>query len=313
MDMDSTRRGFLKTLGAAGAATGATALTASNQARAWTSDAPDNPNACLVDLTRCIGCRLCEQACAEENGLPGPDPGLGEETAFENKRWMDEDHFTVVNRYFTGKLDKDHNPVPTYVKRQCMHCQDPACASACVTGALSKDPNGAVHYDVTKCIGCRYCMVACPFEVPAYEYDSPLTPRVRKCTFCFDRVGKKGKMPACAAACPMEAITFGKRKDLLDDAHQRIRENPARYMDHVYGEEEAGGTCWMYVSGERFSKLGFAQVSTQPVPKLTETIQHSLFSYLWSPILLFGILGGIMAYTSRKDASGEANTRGDHE
>jgi hypothetical protein len=111
----------------------------------------------------------------------------------------------------------------------------------------------------------------------------------------------------------MEAITFGKRKDLLDDAHQRIRENPARYMDHVYGEEEAGGTCWMYVSGERFSKLGFAQVSTQPVPKLTETIQHSLFSYLWSPILLFGILGGIMAYTSRKDASGEANTRGDHE
>jgi Fe-S-cluster-containing dehydrogenase component len=296
--MDMNRRNFIKVAGAAGTAF----LCWPAKAEAWESKAPDDPYGCLVDVTRCIGCRRCELACAEVNGLPLPDVSLEDDEVFESKRWMNENTYTVVNRYFTGRLDQERNPVPAYVKTQCMHCQDPACVSACITGALQKDENGAVHYDASKCIGCRYCMVACPFQVPAYEYNNPIAPKVQKCTFCFQRLKDK-ELPACAAICPMEAITFGKRRDLLSIAHDRIAADPSRYTDHVYGEHEAGGTCWMYVAGVDFAKLGFVQVPHEPLPQRTETIQHSLFSYLWSPILLFGILWGVMRYTNRNETS----------
>lgn len=303
--MKLTRRNFLRTAGIAGAAACCTPAAAS----AWESDAPENPYACLVDLTRCNGCRRCEKACAEANDLPLPDLSLDDEQVFDVYRRMDKDQFTVVNRFFTGKLDKERNPIPTYVKSQCMHCQDPACASACVTGALSKHPSGSVHYDVTKCIGCRYCMVACPFQVPAYEYNEPITPRVRKCTFCFQRMVEQGEYPACASICPVEAITFGKRNTVLQIARDRISDDPANYVEHIYGEHEAGGTCWMYISGESFEELGFADVPEKPLPRMTESIQHSLFSYLWSPIVLFGALGGLMAYTKKRDQSSENEKR----
>ena len=126
-----------------------------------------------------------------------------------------------------------------------MHCQDPACASACIVGGVDpKRKTGAVHYDASKCIGCRYCMVACPFEIPAYEYHDPVFPRVMKCTFCYERVEKEGKLPGCAQVCPVEAITFGKRSKLLELARERVKRNPGRYIDHIYGEHEVGGTCW---------------------------------------------------------------------
>ena len=200
-----SRRGFLSTLGA-----GTITAMSAGSARAWKSRAPSDPYGCLVDLTRCIGCRKCEMACNEVNNLPKPAVKFNDLTIFDRKRRPDDKTFTVVNRYHTGKIDEQGNLIPTFVKIQCMHCQDPACASACITGALSKKENGAVYYDVQKCIGCRYCMVACPFEIPAYEYFDPLNPKVRKCTFCFERISKKGGLPGCAAICPVEAITFGK-------------------------------------------------------------------------------------------------------
>lgn len=293
--MQLTRRNFFKFIGAAGVS--ATVLPSS--AQAWQSKAPPDPYGCLVDLTRCIGCRKCEDACSKVNELPSPVKDVCDCTVFEKKRRPDENAFTVVNRYFSGKLDVLDKPSPTFVKIQCMHCQDPACVSACIVGALTKKENGAVHYDVSKCIGCRYCMVACPFEIPAYEYHDPITPRVRKCTFCFDRISRDGGLPGCATICPVEAITFGKRDTMLELAKKRIKDNPGKYVDHVYGEKEVGGTSWLYVSSVPFSKLNFPQLPEKPSPKLSETIQHSLFSYLWSPILLFGLLGGII-YKSEK-------------
>ena len=199
-----------------------------------------------------------------------------------------------MNRYYTGKVDAFNRPQPTFAKVQCMHCQDPACVSACIVGALTKDDTGAVRYDKDKCIGCRYCMVACPFEIPAYEYHDPVTPRVMKCTFCYDRIAKEGGLPGCATICPTEAITFGKRATLLDVAKKRTRENAAVYLDHVYGETEVGGTSWMYISDVPFEKVKLPSLPDKPSPKLSETIQHSLFSYLWSPIALFGVLAAIM-------------------
>lgn len=304
--MELNRRNFFKILGIAGASV----VSASGKARAWESKAPKDPLGCLVDLTRCVGCRKCEQACNAANDLPPPDKPFGDLTILDKKRRPDEKTFTIVNRYYPGKIDERDQLIPTFVKIQCMHCQDPACVSACIVGALTKKENGTVHYDVSKCIGCRYCMVACPFEIPAYEYNDPITPRVRKCTFCFDRISEEGGRPACAAICPVEAITFGKRSTLLKIAKKRIKENPADYIDSIYGEKEVGGTSWMYISGVAFEKVGFNQLPEQPIPKLPETIQHSLFSYLWSPIVLYGILGGIMWIFSKKGKHDELGDKG---
>jgi formate dehydrogenase beta subunit len=292
--MTVTRRGFLGAMGAAGAA-----AAAPKTAQAWESKAPPDPYGCLVDLTRCVGCRKCEQACNEVNDLPKPTVKFDDMTILDTKRRPDDKAFTVINRCYCGRLDERDQLVPVYVKIQCMHCQDPACASACITGALSKKENGAVHYDVTKCIGCRYCMAACPFEIPAYEYHDPITPRVRKCTFCYERIEKEGGTPGCASICPVEAITFGKRSDLLKQAKQRIKHDLGKYVDHIYGENEVGGTSWMYISGVPFERIGFQKLPTDPMPRLSETIQSSLFSYLWSPLVLFGALGVVMGITSR--------------
>jgi formate dehydrogenase iron-sulfur subunit len=304
--MGINRRDFFKWVTVAGSAVAGS----QRSAHAWQSRAPSDAMGCLVDLTRCIGCRKCEEACNRVNGLPAPDISFEDYTVLDRKRRPDERAYTVVNRYTSGLIDERERLVPTFVKLQCMHCQDPACASACIVGALSKKENGAVSYDVTKCIGCRYCMVACPFEIPAYEYHDPLTPRVMKCTFCYERVQSENKLPGCSEICPVEAITFGRRDGLLTEAHRRIRKNPGRYIDYVYGEKEVGGTSWMYISGVPFERLGFNSLPDKPMPKLAETIQHSLFSYLWSPIVLFAMLGGVMWASKDKGDRADTNTDG---
>ena len=307
--MELNRRNFFKIITATG-----TVLSGGGQtAHAWQSRAPSDALGCLVDLTRCIGCRKCEEACNSVNGLPPPDRRFEDLTVLDLKRRPDEKTFTVVNRYTSGLVDERNQLVPTFVKLQCMHCQDPACASACIVGALTKKENGAVHYDVRKCIGCRYCMVACPFEIPAYEYNNPITPRVMKCSFCYERVQSEKKLPGCAEICPVEAITFGSRSDILTEARRRIKENPGSYINHVYGEKEVGGTSWMYISVVPFEKLGFNKLPEKPMPELAETIQHSLFSYMWSPIALFGMIGGIMWAFKDKGERAENNREGDHE
>lgn len=268
--MELNRRGFFRLMGIAGAS----ALLQPTSVGAKSLKSPPDAYGCLVDLTRCIGCRKCEEACNRVNQLPEPARSFEDPTVLNKERRPDEKSYTVVNRYYPGRIGDQNQLVPTFVKIQCMHCQEPACASACIVGALTKQANGSVHYDVSKCIGCRYCMVACPFEIPAYEYHDPITPRVMKCTFCHDRIIKEGGKPGCAEICPVEAITFGKRSTLLEVAGKRIRENPAQYVDHIYGEKEVGGTSWMYISGEPFKKLGFIDVPMEPTPRLAEKIQH---------------------------------------
>ncbi len=300
------RRRFLGTLAAA---TATAAATPAAEALAWRSKAPDDPYGCLVDLVRCVGCRKCEEACNAVNGLPEPARRFDDMRVLDAKRRPDAVAYTVVNRYYPGKRDKRNELLPVHVKIQCMHCQHPACVSACVTGALGKRENGAVHYDVTKCIGCRYCMVACPFQIPAYEYDEPLTPRVMKCTFCSPRI-EEGKVPACAQVCPVEALTFGKRSTLLELARERIAKDPGNYVERIYGEHEAGGTSWMYIGPSRFEDLGLPEVPDQPLPRRTETIQSGLFSYLWSPAALFLALLGVKTLRGDKDGHGGHETEG---
>ncbi len=295
--MEITRRALL---GMAAAAVGG--LGGTGKGRASTPQEGE-VFGCLVDLTACVGCRKCEQACAEVNHQPTTPGEFEDKTVFDRYRRPGATSFTVVNRYHPG-VDAWGRTLTRYVKIQCMHCNRPACASACIVGALQKQPNGAVTYDESKCIGCRYCMVACPFEIPAYEYFDPLTPRVRKCTFCFERISR-GQAPACASVCPVQAITFGPREKLLRIARQRIKDNPGRYIPHIYGEKEMGGTSWMYIAGEDFTRLGFQRLPSTPAPALTEAIQAGLFSYLWAPAALFAVLGLVMATVGKKGGKEE--------
>lgn len=245
----------------------------------------------LVDTTECIGCRKCEWACNRENQLTHePLERYEDLSVFEKTRRMDDRAFTVVNQYENPREPEK----PIYVKSQCMHCNDPACVSACLVGALQKEKNGSVSYDAWKCIGCRYCMVACPFDVPAYEYDEALTPRVRKCTLCQDRTSEAGKLPACVEMCPTNALIYGKRADLLALAHEKIAMRPDRYVDHVYGEHEVGGTSWLYLAGREFADLDMPKLGDAPVQQLARGIQHSVFKFGAPPLMAFGLLAVAM-------------------
>jgi Fe-S-cluster-containing dehydrogenase component len=287
--MQNNRRDFLKQVTRAGAL-----LVAGSGAGSWADAAGGAAGSwgVLVDTTLCIGCRSCEKACNGINtDLPRQSPqSFQDESVFGRRRRMDEKCYTVVNRY-AGPAQKDK---PVYAKFQCMHCLKPACVSACIVGALEKKENGAVVYDAGKCIGCRYCMIACPFQVPAYEYKNALTPKVRKCTFCFEQRLSKNGTPACVAACPMQVMLFGRRPDLITIAGDRIRRNPGRYISGVYGAHEAGGTAWMYLSSLPFKQIDLPQLGYYPVPGFTEPVQHVIFKWFLPPLGLYALLGGLM-------------------
>ena len=171
-----------------------------------------------------------------------------------------------------------------------MHCEDPGCLSSCFVDAYRKTKKGSVLYNPGVCVGCRYCMVACPFQIPAYEYNNPYTPQVRKCSFCFKRIAEEGKKPACVEICPNEALTFDTRHNLIDLAHGRIKQTPGKYFDHVYGEHEIGGTSWMYIAGIDFINCELPKLDYEPIPERTEKIQHGIFKSFVPPLALYGLL-----------------------
>jgi len=257
----------------------------------------------LVDTTLCIGCRKCEEACNRRNHLPRTAVPFSDREVLRTFRRPTATAFTVVNE-FHGSPSPDQAGVPfTHAKVQCMHCLYPSCVSACIVGALTKASDGAVVYNPTICIGCRYCQVACPFEVPAYEFDEPLVPRVRKCEFCADRAAGTGANPACAAACPTETLVFGHRAELLAMAKDRIKKRPDRYINHVYGELEVGGTSWLYLVGRPVREIGLLDLPETPPPHLTEAIQHGIFNYGILPIAFYGLLAGLMWHNNRPPAT----------
>lgn len=293
------RRSFLR-LGAATAAGGA--VPASARETAADPSVAQDYAAVLVDTTLCIGCRKCEEACNRRNHLPRTADSFSDREVLHTFRRPSEDAFTVVNR-FSGSPSPDQAELPmTFAKVQCMHCLIPSCVSACIVGALTKAPDGAVVYDPTICIGCRYCMVACPFEVLAYQYHTALAPKVRKCELCTGTTPRGGADPACAAACPTEALVFGRRADLLAIAHHRLEERPDRYQPHVYGEHEVGGTGWLYLTGRPVTEIGLLELPDEAPALRTEAIQHGIFKFGILPVALYGALAGIMWMNHRRGA-----------
>jgi len=282
--MSISRRKFLGWMGAAGLST---SLVGESADAASTKEFTGHPDSygVLHDITRCVGCRSCEEGCNTVNELPKPAKPYTDESVLNAKRKFTTTAYTVVNK----SVQKGS---PIFWKTQCNHCLEPACASVCFVNAFEKLPNGAVVYDASVCVGCRYCMMACPFEVPTYEYDDPYTPEVVKCTLCAPRL-EKGLLPGCVESCPTESLIFGKRVDLLKIARARIEKYPERYVDHIYGEHEMGGTSWLYLSGVPFKELGLREdLGNTPAPKLTSGALHviPMVVSLW-PVFLAGMYG----------------------
>ena len=290
--MSISRRGFLSGL-AAGAAGTALVKTAEAGGAAKTFPGYEGRYGLLHDTTLCVGCRSCEVACAEENDQPSPPP-VDDKSVFAHKRRNTEDLYTVVNQYREATATEP----AIYRKSQCMHCNEPCCASVCFAGAFTKTPEGPVLYNPSLCVGCRYCVMACPYYALSYEYDNPTTPKVQRCTMCYSRI-KEGKNPACADACPNGAITFGERKELIKVARDRIAKHPDRYIDHVFGEHEFGGTSWMVLAGVELHELGLPENAPHtPLPELTE----GALSFV--PLIVSawpGLLLGMYAFNKRKD------------
>ena len=290
------RRSFLKTAAIAGtAAAGISSATSAPK----NILSPDRMGV-LIDTTVCVGCRNCEWACRSAHDLPTPPLEAYEDrTVFEKMRRPNEGALTVVNEYPNPQTPD----LPIDVKVQCMHCDHPACVSACIVGAFSKEENGSVIWDTDKCIGCRYCMAACPFQVPAFEFHRAIQPEIRKCDFCFNRT-RENKLPACVEICPVEALTYGTRDEVLRIARQRLATYPDRYVPHIYGEHEVGGTAWMYLAGRDFSELQLPKFGANPAPGVSEAIQHGIFAYFMPPVALYAILGAMMWMTKTRKEEG---------
>lgn len=294
------RREFLKSAAFIGA--GVAGLSNQKTNAQVVEATPDDRMGVLVDTTVCIGCRSCEWACKEAHSIKTPplESYQTDRDVFEHERRPSETALTVVNEYNKNQS----SGLPVNVKVQCMHCEDPACVASCIVNAFTKHKDGTVTWDTSKCIGCRYCMIACPFQIPVFEYSKAIQPNIMKCDFCYN-LTTKGELPACVDICPVEALTYGKREELVAIAKSRIKVKPEKYINHIYGENEVGGTSWIYLAGIDFSKLNFVPLSYNSAPGVSREIQHGLFKYFIPPLAIYALLGGIMWITKKKEHNEE--------
>jgi Fe-S-cluster-containing dehydrogenase component len=299
------RRQFLRgLLGAGAAATAATALPAQaapGNVKRNKELAPDAVGM-LYDSTKCIGCKACVVACREANALQ-PEGALHDrqtELSCKTKN--------VIKLY-----KDDANPqVSAFMKQQCMHCIDPGCVSACMIGAFKKREGGRITWDGDKCVGCRYCQVACPFGIPKFEWDKN-NPKIVKCELCNVRADRPDaapgtSVPACTEVCPAKAVIFGNCNDLMAEAKRRIAEKPSLYQPKVYGETDAGGTQVIYLSAVPFENLGLPKLDETSIPYRSETLQHGVYQGMATPVVLYAALAATVVRNWRKGRGEEDDT-----
>jgi Fe-S-cluster-containing dehydrogenase component len=310
--MGSTdRRTLLKSIALTGGAVAAGSVPAVAYEK---KSAPPAAMGMLYDTTRCIGCKACVFACQQANDLEPERDASGLHLAPAD---LDGRTKNVIKLYKDGDRR-------SYVKAQCMHCVDPACAAACMLGSLHKDEiTGVVGWNPTYCVGCRYCQMACPFDVPKFEFDKAI-PKLVKCELCRHRIQgavaekdasgftryPQGHGPACAEVCPREAVIYGRRDELLDEANRRIAESPGKYFkDHLYGETEAGGTQVLYLSHLPFDKLGLPGYGDTSVPTAAYSVQETLYKGFIAPVALYGVLAAVMLRNRKKEEKSEKEER----
>src|SRR3954471_23167205 len=283
----------------------------------------------LVDIASCVGCRACQVACKQWNDTDGETTTLEDTLGFQNPAMLSAKTLTLIT-FHEMINDKAAGGVDyAFAMRRCLHCLEPACASACPTQALFRQDDGPVTYNEDRCIGCRYCVWACPWGVPTAEWDS-LAPKISKCTHCADRCDQplpaarngvalnadEGKrytdsiqVPACVKACPADALKYGTRDEMLTEAKRRIAARPGTYVDHVYGEKEAGGTSVLYISKVPFDKLGFPTLADEPYPAKSAV---ALGAVPPAVIAIGAILGGVYSFMRRRTAAVAHAKAGSH-
>ncbi len=193
----------------------------------------------LIDITRCTACRGCQVSCKRWNELPGE---IGDFTgSYQSHPDLSPNRWTMIKFYEEKK--------PTglewhFRKTTCMHCGDPGCVKACPNGALVKTESGAVKRIEEKCIGCGYCVKACPFGIPKID---TIAKKMKKCTFCYDRI-ENGLTPACVKTCVPGAISYGTREEMITLADTRLAQARKRYPQaQIYGKDELGGLGVIYI------------------------------------------------------------------
>jgi Fe-S-cluster-containing dehydrogenase component len=266
---------------------------------ASTAHLPDNDQlAMLYDATKCVGCKACMAACkrvnADSGGLAFEHANFDKDDLWDSPEDLSGSSRTVI------KLARWPGKGWSYVKYSCMHCQKPSCVSVCPVRAMTKDPvTGAVEYRKSTCIGCRYCQIACPFNIPKFQWERSI-PQIVKCDFCRSTNLKEKGMPACAETCPTGAIAFGKRGDLLRNAKARLESEPGRYVQHIYGEHEAGGTNFLLLAAVGFDVLGLPSLPSKAPAELSEKIQHTIYKGCVAPVVLFGALCFLARRTEKR-------------
>jgi formate dehydrogenase beta subunit len=273
------RRHFLAACGAAAAAYAVnhSVVEASNPV-----PPPEDAVGMLYDTTLCIGCKACVAACNDRNDLT-PDTGRSDGL------WQMPDDLNPQTKNIIKLYRDDDAGEWSFVKRQCMHCVDPACVAGCPFGALEKGENGIVGWDGDRCIGCRYCEVSCPFDIPKFEWDR-FNPQIVKCELCRHALAEDGQ-PACTRVCPTGAVTYGARDDLLDEAHRRIEDAPGKYADdRVYGEHDGGGTQVLYLSHVPFTRLGLPELGDVSVQRRSASAHHWITKWGAFPLAAYAVM-----------------------
>jgi len=300
-----SRRDFLKLLSMGGAGL----LACSTEGGASTGTTVNNEAiGMLYDATRCVGCKACMAACKRVNGDYG---SLSYEKAkFDSDGLWDAPADLSGSTRTLIKLFKESDSRWSYIKYSCMHCQKPSCVSVCPVSAMTKDRiTGVVDYNKDTCIGCRYCQVACAFNIPKFQWDKSI-PQIVKCDLCVKTNLREKGITACAEVCPVGAIKFGKRRELLQDAKTRLQENPGKYLAHIYGEHEAGGTNHLYLAAMPFNKLGLPELKPEAPAEFSEKIQHTIYKGFIAPVALYSALCFVAVKNMKNhDASADKETQ----
>ena len=287
--MTMNRRTLLK--GAAAVGAGAAVSTATTVEASTRPVAPPDAVGMLYDATRCIGCQACVTACKTANNMPG--------NLYDPPNDLSGDTKNIIKLY-------ESDGEKSYMKQQCMHCIDPGCVNACMIGAFKKREYGIVTWDKDRCIGCRYCQIACPYNIPKFQWDTAV-PDIVKCELCNHMLAR-GEEPGCCQACPKEAVIYGTYEELLADARQRIADRPERYYPagdpQIFGDTEGGGTQVLYLAGVDFEKLGLPVLGDDGVGVQSRKIQHGIYQGFIAPVALYGILGAVIWRNRRAEKKG---------